>query len=141
MLIAEPNCARKPPVARLVLPVPREGSRSSTTTSRHPASARCHAIRSPTIPPPRITTSARRALIRSPESLRDVSPDPLERRVRSPDRERLAIDRRAVSSQNLARRRAKLALCEGDRCRGHSFHFPRDLECAVEDPVVGDRLV
>src|SRR5258706_656319 len=54
------NCARKPPVARGVLPAPSSSPRSSTTTSRTPRAVRCQAMLAPMTPAPMITTEGMR---------------------------------------------------------------------------------
>src|SRR6266508_5163191 len=58
MLSASENCARTPPAALLVEPAP-SSSRSISTTSGTPASARWKAILVPITPPPTTTTLAR----------------------------------------------------------------------------------
>ena len=55
-LMAVAYCARKPPVARLVLPAPGPAPRSSSSTSRHPREVRCQARLAPITPAPRMTT-------------------------------------------------------------------------------------
>src|SRR5450759_4300435 len=52
------NCARTPPMLFPVEPLPWWVTRSTTSTSRHPASARWYAMLEPTIPPPMMITSA-----------------------------------------------------------------------------------
>ena len=57
MLSSSENCARTPPAARDVDPE-ASSSRSSSSTSRTPASARWKAMLAPMTPPPTTTTSA-----------------------------------------------------------------------------------
>src|SRR3954447_23554983 len=68
MLTGVANWVRKPPVARPVLPAPRPGARSSTTTSRHPREARCQATLAPITPAPTTTTSGTSGVFRQPDA-------------------------------------------------------------------------
>jgi hypothetical protein len=57
MLTGSENCARTPPAARLVEPE-ASASRSTSSTSATPASARWKAMLAPMTPPPTTTTEA-----------------------------------------------------------------------------------
>src|SRR5215218_9259213 len=80
MLTGVENWVRNPPVALPVLPSPRVGARSTTSTSRQPRFARCQATLAPMTPAPRTTTSGI-----SVEPLRQPDPRELEAGVPRPE--------------------------------------------------------
>src|SRR5581483_3497928 len=109
-LSSSPNCIRKPPADFDVDPEPSV-SRSSSTTSVMPSSARCHATEEPSAPPPTMTTSAR-------------STRALCRRVDRRQRRRPRADRR-----NLAAPSVELPVAE----RVLGLHHLVDLRRALVD--------